>query len=461
MKLRNQILLYALVPTLSALSLIAFTVHHRAQELAQSQRESWEQAYRASKDDALKHYCAMASRAIAPLYELNRIDAVAMEQAKRDAQKILAALDYGPDGYFFLYDFEGRVLMHPRIPKLVGKNLADRQIGNSEYGTRVIQDLINTATAGGGLVDYQWPKPSTRTDDPVPKRACVVALKRWEWVLGTGMYLDDIDTAINEADAQASKNISSTMFLVAALSCLGVTIMSAGMMRIIRTHTRDEERNRISNALHDSINPLLVASKQKIQVGMRRLQRVTQRPTLPPATFREATALMDQILTDLKQVIQNLDPSDLAQNNLVGLLHTLADRFTSDDRHVEVSVVGERKRLPQCTEKALYHVAQLALTNAINHSFATQISLQLEIYAQHATLTIQDNGKGFEVQNVQTNAYRGKGLRNMQNTIKTEGGEFQLTSSPSGTTIIVRIPLKRSRGLIHGNTSDTNQNADR
>lgn len=443
MKLRNQILLYALLPTLSALSLIAFTVHDQAQELARSQRESWERAYRASKDDALRHYCAMATQAIAPLYELDRTDAVAMEQAKKDARNILAGLDYGPDGYFFLYDFEGRVLMHPRIQELVGRNLADRPIGKSEHGTRVIQDLINTATAGGGLVDYQWPKPSIHTDDPVPKRACVVALKRWEWVLGTGIYLDDIDTAIDETDSQASRNIASTMFLVAVFSCLGVAIMSVGMMRIMRTHTRDEERNRIANALHDSINPLLVASKQQIEVGIRRLQKSTQRRTLPPATFREATELMDQTLIDLKQVIQNLDPSDLGYTSLAGLLHTLAERFTTDERRIEVSVVGETKRLPRCTEKALYHVARLALTNVASHSSASQVFLHLTINAQHVIFTTQDNGEGFEVQDVWTDPYRGKGLRNMQNTINAEGGKFQLTSSPSGTTIMVRIPLER------------------
>ncbi|HMS82532.1 MAG TPA: cache domain-containing protein [Nitrospira sp.] len=462
MKFQNQILLYALLPTLVALSLIAFTVHHQAQELAQSQRESWERTYRASKDDALKHYCAMATKAIAPLYESDRFDVVTIEQAKKDAATILANLDYGPDGYFFLYDFQGRLLMHPRQPQLVGHNLASRAIGKDGDSKQVIKDLIEAAQQGKEFVDYWWSQPSTHTDAPVPKRACVIALKRWEWVLGTGMYLDDIDTAINEAAEQASQNISSTMLLVAVFSSFGVAIMSVGIMRLIRAHVQDEERNRIANALHDSINPLLVASKQKIQLGIRRLQRITQRRTLPPATFREATELMDQILADLKQVIQDLDPSDLKHNTLDSLLQTLADRFTSDERRVEANIIVDgTKSLPLCTQKTLYHVAQLALTNAATHSSATHVSLHLEIDAQYVTFTTQDNGAGFEVEDVRTDPYRGRGLCNMQRKIEVEGGEFQLTSSPSGTTIIVRIPLERSKGLSHGGTSRTDQDPDR
>ncbi len=458
MKFQSQIILFALLPTLVALSLIAFTVHHQAQELAQSQRESWERAYRASKDDALKHYCA---KAIAPLYDSDRLDVVTKERVKKDAATILANLDYGPDGYFFLYDFQGRLLMHPRQPQLVGHNLASRPIGKDRDSKQVIKDLIAAAQQGKEFVDYWWSQPSTHTDAPVPKRACVMALKQWEWVLGTGMYLDDIDTTINEAAEQASQNISSTMLLVAAFSSLGVAIMSLGIMRLIRTHAQDEERNRIANALHDSINPLLVASKQKIQVGIRRLQGITQRRTLPPATFREATELMDQILTDLKQVIQDLDPSDFNHNTLDGLLQTLADRFTTDERRVEANVTGETKNLPRCTQKTLYHVAQLALTNATIHSSATLVSLHLGIDAQHVTFRTQDNGEGFEVQAVWNDPYRGKGLSNMQRKIEMEGGEFQLTSSPSGTTIIVRIPLESSEGQSHDDTSHTDQDADR
>jgi two-component system NarL family sensor kinase len=461
MKFRNQIILYALLPTLVALSLIAFTVHRQAQKLAQSQRESWERAYRSSKDDALMHYCAMASKAIASLYESDRLDLVAMEQVKKDAATILSRLDYGPDGYFFLYDFEGRLLMHPRQPQLVGHNLASRPIGKDGDGTQVIKDLIEAARQGKTLVDYWWSQPSTHTDAPVPKRACVMALTRWKWVLGTGLYLDDIDTAINQAAEQASQNISSTMLLVAMFSSLGVTILSLGIMRLIRTHAQDEERNRIANALHDSINPLLVASKQKIQLGIRRLQRITQRRTLPPATFREATELMDQILADLKQVIHDLDPSDLKHNTLDGLLQTLADRFTSDERRVEANVVGGTKSLPLCTQKTLYHVAQLALTNATTHSSATHVSLHLELDAQHVIFTTKDNGEGFEVEDIQTDPYRGRGLSNMQKRIAMEGGELQLTSSPSGTTIIAKIPLESSRGQSHGDTSRPDQDTDR
>jgi two-component system NarL family sensor kinase len=111
MKLRQKILLFAVLPLLLALCAIALTVRHHSVSLAQQEREVIEPAYLATKDGELKNYVAIARRAIAHLYESGKTD----EATKAEARKILEKLEYGEDGYFFLYDLHGNLLMHPKL----------------------------------------------------------------------------------------------------------------------------------------------------------------------------------------------------------------------------------------------------------------------------------------------------------------------------------------------------------
>src|SRR6185437_15039015 len=79
-----------------------------------------------------------------------------------------------------------------------------------------IQKLIAQAKAGGGFVQYSWPKPSLHKD--APKLAYVVMLERWGWMLGSGIYLDDVDAALQKIDRQSQHNISGTMILLAGIA---------------------------------------------------------------------------------------------------------------------------------------------------------------------------------------------------------------------------------------------------
>ena len=155
MKLRQKIILFALVPLVLALCIIALTVYHHATELAKAQQGVIQPAYRASKQAELKSYVMLARHSIAHLYESGRTDTAAMEEAKA----ILARLDYGDDGYFFVYDRQGKLLVHPRRPQLIGHNRWDYKDIN---GYPTIQSLISRANDGGGYVQYATEKPSDR-----------------------------------------------------------------------------------------------------------------------------------------------------------------------------------------------------------------------------------------------------------------------------------------------------------
>jgi two-component system NarL family sensor kinase len=146
---RRKIILLATAPVLLAFGAIAFVARFQSIQLAEQQKASVEAAYIASKEAELKHYVMLGLKSIAPLYESGNDD----EATRNKAKAILAKMDYGDDGYFYIYDLKGKNLMHPRLPEVVGKDLWELR---DAQGNPTIQKLIAKARAGGGLERYWW-----------------------------------------------------------------------------------------------------------------------------------------------------------------------------------------------------------------------------------------------------------------------------------------------------------------
>jgi len=149
MQLRTKFILLAVLPLVASLVLIALAVRHQERELVQREHALVERAYMEARRAELKSYVALAVSTVKPLYEAPG-DPLAQ---RAQALKLLASLDYGPDGYFFVYDLDGNSLMHSRQPELVGRNLWDMR---DPQGRPTIQELIAQARQGGGFVDYLW-----------------------------------------------------------------------------------------------------------------------------------------------------------------------------------------------------------------------------------------------------------------------------------------------------------------
>jgi two-component system NarL family sensor kinase len=142
MKLKAKIFLLAIVPFLAAIAGIEIGVRQEATALAGTQHATMQAAYLASKEIELKHYVELATSAIEPLYDASRDNARDDAMLRSRALDALEKMDFGADGYFFVYDMHGRSLMHPREPDLVGRDLWTMR---DPQGALVIQQLIAAA----------------------------------------------------------------------------------------------------------------------------------------------------------------------------------------------------------------------------------------------------------------------------------------------------------------------------
>ena len=450
MKLRHKFLLLAVAPLALAMLAIALAVRSQAITLAQHQRALVEAAYLQTKELELRHYVQLAESAIAPLVASGRND----DATRQAATEILARLDYGPDGYFFLYDLQGRNLMHPRQPELVGQDLWTLR---DAQGRPTIQNLIAAATAGGGVVRYQWRKPSS--EQLIDKLGYVVAIPQWNWMMGTGIYLDDVDVALQRIDARARDDIRQTLLWIGIIAAISILVVgAAGMALNVSEHrasdaklqqlaqrvvqSQEDERARLSRELHDGVSQLLVSVKLLIETAIERLHAGAADAERATPLLATALERINHVFVEVRRMSHALRPALLDDLGLQAALELLARQMHDNSGlQVALTVNGTPHALTSDQSTALYRIAQEGLTNVLRHARARSAGIELRYDPGQTILAIHDNGIGFDVADVQQDPDRGIGLRNMNERMAALQGTLTVTSGPLGTHVVASLPV--------------------
>ncbi|MGB8012086.1 MAG: methyl-accepting chemotaxis protein [Terriglobales bacterium] len=125
-------------------------------------------------------------------YQLEQAGKISRVEAQRRALEIIRPMRYDGSNYFWINDEHPTMIMHPMKPELNGKDLTS--LADSS-GKAMFVEFVRAAeqTSSGDYVYYQWPKPGK--DKPVEKLSFVKRFAPWGWVVGTGIYIDDVDAA--------------------------------------------------------------------------------------------------------------------------------------------------------------------------------------------------------------------------------------------------------------------------
>lgn len=197
-----------------------------------------------------------------------------------------------------------------------------------------------------------------------------------------------------------------------------------------------EERNRLARDLHDSVKQQIFATA--MQVGAARaLLDPDSRAALEH--LNEAEQLARQAQTELTALIRELRPASLQGKGLTQALKELVAGWSRQNKiAAEISMQGERA-LPLEVEQAMFRVAQEALSNVARHSEATHIEAHLAWENNEVSITISDNGKGFDIDAVEG---KGVGLRSMRERMEALGGSLSLERSPGrGMRLVARCQI--------------------
>jgi len=446
MKLKAKILWLAVVPLLLAIVAIGALFVLETKRLEKQQSELLEDVLLSAKRDELRNYIGLALTSIQHLYGAGRDDEAAKEQAKA----ILSSMNYGDDGYFFVYDMKGLNLVHPRQPDLVGTSLWDMR---DDDGTYVIRELIARANEGGGFQRYLWPKPSS--GKVTRKIAYSIALPRWGWMLGTGIYLDDVDAAAAKLRGNLLESVRQTLLGLATVAVIAALAVFAGGLVLNISEQRqadrklkalahrvvssqEEERARVSRELHDHICQLLVSIKYQFELVGHRLAH----PGDKPVTIDTEIAALSKAITEVRRISHDLRPALLDDLGLPAALEHIGNELAvRSGLRVRVSPRVQEERLPELQAVSLFRVAQEALRNVERHAQATHIDIRLDDADDKLVLRITDDGVGFDVKNIELSKDRGIGLSNMRERVERNGGTFALVSQPGHTSLVASFPL--------------------
>ncbi len=216
MRSRTKLLLLTVIPLVLITTVSSFVYYWIGKNSLQQELVQYREQLVDSRKQELKAYLMMGVTSIKSLYEADN-----SEQNKALAKDILKSMRFESDGYFFAYDSKGVNTLHAMNPALEGKNLYGLKDDN---GVPVIAGLIDAAKTGDGFLYFSWMKPSIKAQ--APKLGYAEYLPKWDWVLGTGIYIDDIDVQVAEFQQQRLAVLHDQTVIAVGLSFLGLVITS-------------------------------------------------------------------------------------------------------------------------------------------------------------------------------------------------------------------------------------------
>ncbi len=228
------------------------------------ERQLYEQKVR-----ALSGHVDLAASTVAEYKARAKKGELSEADAKAQAFDRLRAMRYDGQEYFFIYDYRGTNLMHPFLPNFVGTDKSGLRDENGKY---LIREMIEVSkTRGRGVVDYMWKKPGTTV--PSLKIGYVVADPDWQFFIGTGVHIEDIEAMMSEARGQLAwaVGILSLIFVgIAALLARSVSQPLTALDHSLGHFVRGDLDAVIAGADRSDEIGAIARSVESLREGMRK-----------------------------------------------------------------------------------------------------------------------------------------------------------------------------------------------
>lgn len=196
----------------------------------------------------------------------------------------------------------------------------------------------------------------------------------------------------------------------------------------------ERERKRIATDLHDGVGQMMSAARMNLSVLGNELDNPEE-----IATFNKAMHLVDESCKEVRQVSHNIMPNTLMKRGLVYAVNEFINSI--DKRALDINVYTDNMdvRLPVNVEIMLYRAIQECVNNVIKHAQAKRVNISIIKDEEELSITIEDNGKGFDVKAGAGD--KGIGLKNIETRIQYLKGTVSWESSPgNGTVVMIYVP---------------------
>jgi methyl-accepting chemotaxis protein len=287
--------------------------------------------------ERIQHLVGSATSLVEHFHTLETSGKLSREEAQTQAKAAVRALRFGSDDYFFVYNFDGVMLVHATLE---GKNVLDTPDANGKmFHAKLVEQGRNK---GNGFVEYVFPRPG-QDKTPIPKLSYVQSFPAWEWLICTGVYVDDVEVAVKR-----------DLMAYSALALLIVGLMLAAGALISRS---------IVGQLGSEPTTLMHIMSQAAQGNLRH-------------DF-SLSSTQDSVLLRLQQMLDGLSNLVKSIHSTAGELNNSASKVAQSARQVSDAAAHQS----DATSSMAAGIEEM--TVAVNH--IADSARQTESESQHAT----------------------------------------------------------------------------
>jgi len=197
---------------------------------------------------------------------------------------------------------------------------------------------------------------------------------------------------------------------------------------------QEDERSRLGRDLHDGLGGLL--SGVKLSLSSMNLHSMDE---IGYQIFKSTIQKLDESIIELRRISHNMIPETLNQFGLQVAIENYCRGFNSAKLSLIPQVFGSNSRFDKTSELIIFRIVQELINNAVKHSEATQILVQIIQQEETIQITVEDNGKGFNL--TSPTIYQSSGLQNIQSRVNYLGGKMDIHSTSSGSSFLIEIPI--------------------
>jgi signal transduction histidine kinase len=211
-------------------------------------------------------------------------------------------------------------------------------------------------------------------------------------------------------------------------------------------NVQEDKGKKIAQELHDEVGQMLFAMKLNLDVIKKNLPADSKRLEDMEDRLSDTESLLAQTIDYIRNLTTDLRPSMLDDFGLVPALKWHIENFSKRTNiRVGLQTKHLKGRFPTEVETTFYRILQEALTNVAKHAQATEVTVQLSREGDSLSLSVEDNGKGFDAKKITFPKDR-LGLFSIEERVKLLNGEFDISSEANkGTKLNVKIPLTERR----------------
>ncbi len=309
LSMKYKLILLGLVPGIVILLVLLLLVSSRMNKIVDKDMEVLRDTLLEAHKTELRHSLDVAASLIKPLYDSSSANDA---PEKSQAIELLKRLKYGKDGYYFGYNGNSVRVFSGSDSAKIGESFQGYKDVN---GVFLINELVKQGKAGGGFVTYHFPRQG-QGETAYPKLSYAIWLEKWDLMVGTGFYIDNIDASVAEARALSEAYIRTTLmivFAVALVLLVGISLLAVyianktleplnGLVRSLEDIARGggDLTRRLKRTSDDEIGAVISAFNTFVDSIHGMIQRIQQ-------LTKQVAEIGQQVSRDTTSTFQTLD----------------------------------------------------------------------------------------------------------------------------------------------------------